>query len=75
MNTTFVKDSKSASHADQNDRMDQLGAELADSVYQLALRETKPPGWLDLELGLWKEISKRLESSGAESCLLIDRTP
>jgi hypothetical protein len=48
--------------AERNDKLDQLSADLASSVYQVALRETTPQSWLDLELGLWKAISNRLET-------------
>jgi hypothetical protein len=65
MNTTLVNDSRFADWADQDDRMDRLGAELASSVYEVALRETQPQSWLDLELGLWKAITNRLETGSA----------
>ncbi len=50
-----------------NDKLDQLRAELASSVYQLTLRETAPGSWLDLELGLWKAISNELATHGIDS--------
>jgi hypothetical protein len=49
-------------------KIDQLSAELANCVYQLALRETKPQSWLDLELRLWKAINNRLKGRCSESC-------
>jgi hypothetical protein len=52
----------SRTSADQDDKLDHLSAELASSVYQVALRETTPQRWLDLELGLWKAISNKLET-------------
>ena len=50
----------SRTNADQNDKMAHLSAELASSVYQVALHETKPQSWLDLELDLWRAISDTL---------------
>jgi hypothetical protein len=52
----------SIANAERNDQLDQLSADLASSVYQVALRETTPQSWLDLELGLWKAISNQLET-------------
>ena len=53
--------------AERNDKLDQLSADLASSVYQVTLRETTPHSWLDLELGLWKAISNKLETKYADS--------
>jgi hypothetical protein len=47
-------------YAQANDKVDQLSADLASSVYQVALRATTPQSWLDLELGLWQAISNKL---------------
>ena len=52
----------SLTYAQANDKLDQLSADLASSVYQVALRETTPQSWLDLELGLWKAISNKLKT-------------
>ena len=52
----------SLANAERNDKLDQLSADLASSVYQVALRETTPRSWLNLELGLWKAISNKLET-------------
>jgi len=52
----------SPANGERNDKLDQLSADLASSVYQVALRETTPQSWLDLELGLWKAISNKLET-------------
>jgi hypothetical protein len=59
---TVTMKSVSLAKAERNDKLDQLSADLASSVYQVALRETTPQSWLDLELGLWKAISNRLET-------------
>ena len=57
----------SLTSAQANDKLDHLSAELASSVYQVALRETKPQSWLDLELGLWKAISNKLATKDTDS--------
>jgi hypothetical protein len=57
----------SRTSAGQNDRMAHLSAELASSVYQVTLRETKPQSWLDLELDLWKAISNKLAMKDTDS--------
>ena len=46
--------------AQTNDKLDELSADLASSVYQITLRETTPQSWLDLKVDLWKAISKKL---------------
>ena len=71
---TVTMKSVSLANADQNDKTHHLSAELASSVYQLALRETKPQSWLDLELGLWKAISNKLEARGTEERWASQRT-
>ncbi len=52
----------SLANAERNDKLDQLSADLASSVYHVTLRETTPQSWLDLELDLWKAISNKLET-------------
>ena len=54
--------SVSLTYAERDDKLDQLSAELASSVYQVTLRETKPLSWLDLELVLWKAIRNKLRT-------------
>lgn len=46
-----------------SDKLDELSADLASSVYQVTLRETTPQSWLDLELDLWKAISNKLTTN------------
>ena len=57
----------SPTNAERNDKLDQLSADLASSIYQVTLRETTPHSWLELELGLWKAISNNLETKYADS--------
>jgi len=52
----------SLANTERHDKLDQLSAELANSVYQVTLRETKPLSWLDLELVLWKAIRNKLRT-------------
>ena len=63
---TVTMKSVSPTNAERNDRLGQLSAELASSVYQVTLRETTPQSWLDLELSLWKAISNNLEAKYAD---------
>lgn len=57
----------SLTSAQANDELDQLSADLASTVYQVALRATTPRSWLDLELGLWQAISNKLATQDANS--------
>jgi hypothetical protein len=56
----------SLTYPQANDKLDQLSADLASSVYQVALRATTPQSWLVLELGLWKAISNKLATQDAD---------
>ena len=71
LKATAIMTNISRSNADQNDKTDHLSAQLASSVYQLALRETKPQRWLDLELDLWKAISNKLAMKDTDSHQLV----
>jgi hypothetical protein len=57
----------SLANAERNNKLDELSADLASSVYQVALRETTPQSWLDLELGLWEAISNKLATKDTDS--------
>ena len=57
----------SLTYAQANAKLDQLSADLASSVYQVALRATTPRSWLDLELGLWQAISNKLATQDIDS--------
>jgi hypothetical protein len=67
LKATLVMTKVSRTNADQNEKMEHLSAELASSVYQVTLRETKPQSWLDLELDLWKAISNKLATKDTGS--------
>jgi hypothetical protein len=64
---TVTMKNVSSTNAKRNDKLDQLSADLASSVYQVTLRATTPQSWLDLELGLWKAISNKLETTYTNS--------
>lgn len=42
--------------------IDHLCCELTSAVYFVALRETTPQNWLDLQLRIWQTIKIRLAS-------------
>jgi hypothetical protein len=56
--------------AQANDKLDELTADLASSVYQVTLRETKPQSWLDLELDLWTAIRNKLSAQDKQSLVV-----
>ncbi len=54
----------SPNNVEHADKLDLLSADLATSVYAVALRETNARNWLDLELGIWKAVSMKVDAWG-----------
>lgn len=59
--------------SDRPPEHEHMTAVLARAAYEVALRETTPRSWIELELSLWKSIGERLESWNARNAVKVNR--